>query len=269
MSTTTTAGAMAGGQVSRAEAEPPRGQDAGGAGRRGRYARRAAHGCGGRVDQLRCVGADARVAARFTRYSANNVLLLWMQAEQRGVALSQVAGYRSWQAMGRQVVKGARSFGVLAPVRRRLSADEAAQRAAAGQRPAYDANGRPAMVVRGFRIERVFRYEDTTGEPLPEAPEFGQVTGDTPPGGWDLLADLVTGHGFTLTAESEQGDTRGHTDYTQRVANVDPGYPLAERVHVLVHELDTFAAATRPAATSPGLSGRPRPSRSRSSCAPR
>src|SRR5947199_4101246 len=50
-----------------------------------------------------------RVSARFTRYSANNVLLLWMQAEQRGVTLTRVAGYRAWQSMGRQVVKGARS----------------------------------------------------------------------------------------------------------------------------------------------------------------
>jgi hypothetical protein len=50
-----------------------------------------------------------QVAARFTRYSiADNVLLLWMQAEQRGVSLSRVAGYRAWQAMGRQVVKRAR-----------------------------------------------------------------------------------------------------------------------------------------------------------------
>ena len=48
-----------------------------------------------------------RVSARFTRYSPTNVLLLWMQAEQRGVTLSRVAGYRAWQAMGRQVVKGA------------------------------------------------------------------------------------------------------------------------------------------------------------------
>ena len=52
-----------------------------------------------------------RVAARFTRYSTN-VLLLWMQAEQRGVTLSRVAGYRAWQGMGRQVVKGARSLAV-------------------------------------------------------------------------------------------------------------------------------------------------------------
>ena len=45
-----------------------------------------------------------KVSARFTRYSASNVLMLLMQAEQRGVTLSRVAGYRAWQAMGRQVV---------------------------------------------------------------------------------------------------------------------------------------------------------------------
>ncbi len=65
--------------------------------------------------------AMLRVAARFTRYSSTNALVLWMQAEQRGVALTRVAGYRAWQAMGRQVVKGARSFALMAPVRRRLT----------------------------------------------------------------------------------------------------------------------------------------------------
>jgi hypothetical protein len=121
-----------------------------------------------------------RVAARFTRYSPTNCLLLWMQAEQRGVALSRVAGYRAWKAMGRQVVKGARSFAVWAPIRRRLTVGEATECARTGQRPAFDADGRPALAVHGFRLEWVFRYEDTEGEPLPEEPEVGYVTGDTP-----------------------------------------------------------------------------------------
>lgn len=178
-----------------------------------------------------------RVAARFHRYSANNVLLLWMQAEQRGVTLTRVAGYRAWQGMGRQVVKGARSLGVLAPVRRRLSVEEATQRAAAGQRPAFDADGRAALVVRGFRIERVFRIEDTEGEPLPEAPELGTVDGDTPTGTWEMLADLVYRHGYRLTGEFEHDGARGHTDFTTRTVNIDPVHPLPERVHVLIHEL--------------------------------
>lgn len=178
-----------------------------------------------------------RVAARFTRYSPTNCLLLWMQAEQRGVTLSRVAGYRAWQAMGRQVVKGAKSLAVRAPVRRRLTVEEAAERARQGLRPAFDPDGRPAMAVRGFRLERVFRFEDTEGEPLPEAPEVGYVTGDTPAGAWEALAALVERDGFRLAAEAEDGETRGHTNYRTRTVNVDPRYDLAERVHILVHEL--------------------------------
>ena len=187
--------------------------------------------------------AMLRVAARFTRYSPNNALLLWMQAEQRGVTLTRVAGYRAWQAMGRQVVKGARSFAVMAPVCRRLTPAEAAERAQAGQHPAYDRDGRPAMVVRGFRLERVFRYEDTDGEPLPEVPEVGYVTGDTSDGAWDAIAALVEGDGYRLTAEPETGGARGHTNNTERVVNIDPGLSAAERVHVLIHELGHIRAS--------------------------
>ena len=57
-----------------------------------------------------------------------------MQTEQRGVTLSRVAGSRVWQAMGLRS-SSACSFAVLAPASRRLSAEEAAQRAASRQRP--------------------------------------------------------------------------------------------------------------------------------------
>ncbi len=191
--------------------------------------------------------AMLRVAARFTRYSPNNALLLWMQAEQRGVTLTRVAGYRAWQSLGRQVEKGARSFAVMAPVRRRLTPAEAAERAQAGQHPPYDPDGRPAMVVRGFRLERVFRYEDTDGDPVPDLPEVGYVTGDTPDGAWDAIAALTEKEGYRLTGEAETEGARGHTNYPDRVVNIDPALSPAERVHVLIHELAHIRAghATR------------------------
>ena len=84
----------------------------------------------------------------------------------------------------------------------------------------------------------MFRYEDTEGEPLPEAPEVGYVTGDTLDGAWDGLADLVARPGHQLTAEPEDdAETRGHTDFTNRIVNIDPRHDDAERAHVLVHQL--------------------------------
>jgi hypothetical protein len=92
-------------------------------------------------------------------------------------------------------------------------------------------------VVRRFRLERMFRYEDTEDEPLPERPEVGYVTGDTPDGAWDALTALVARAGYRLTGEPEPGDFRGHADYTARIVNIDPTYSTVERVHILVHEL--------------------------------
>jgi hypothetical protein len=62
----------------------------------------------------------------------------------------------------------------------------------------FDPDGRPALVVRGFRLERVFRYEDTAGEPLPERPEVGYITGATPAGAWDV-PPLVVQEGYRMT----------------------------------------------------------------------
>src|ERR671932_2053103 len=76
------------------------------------------------------------VAARFHRYSANNVLLI---AAQRPDA-TRVAGYRTWQRLGRQVRKGERGLAILAPcLYRRRSLDEDGDDAPEG-----------ARVVRGF-----------------------------------------------------------------------------------------------------------------------
>src|SRR2546423_7800577 len=59
------------------------------------------------------------VAARFHRYSANNV---WLILAQRASA-TRVAGYRAWQQMGRQVGRGERGIAILAPCVRSFETD--------------------------------------------------------------------------------------------------------------------------------------------------
>ena len=49
--------------------------------------------------------------AKFTRYSANNTLLIWVQRPDA----THVAGYRAWQKLGRQVRKGEKGIVILAP----------------------------------------------------------------------------------------------------------------------------------------------------------
>lgn len=60
------------------------------------------------------------VARRFHTYSANNVLLILSQRPEA----TRVAGYKAWQALGRQVRAGERGIAILAPCTYRTRDDE-------------------------------------------------------------------------------------------------------------------------------------------------
>src|SRR4051812_330748 len=82
--------------------------------------------------------------ARFHDYSLGNTMLI---AYQRPDA-TQVAGYRAWESMGRQVRKGEKGIAILAPVVRRVKDDENGE-----SRDVLDDSGR--KIVR-FRTVYVF-----------------------------------------------------------------------------------------------------------------
>src|SRR3954471_407767 len=58
------------------------------------------------------------VAARFHSYSPHNVLLIGIQRPDA----TQVAGYRTWQSLGRQVRHGERGIAIIAPYTARADA---------------------------------------------------------------------------------------------------------------------------------------------------
>jgi antirestriction protein ArdC len=180
-------------------------------------------------------------AARFHRYSARNMLLLLLQAEERGTEITRVAGYRAWQALGRQVRKGEKSYDVLAPIRHRLSLEEATERTEAGE-PADDSDGRPITVVRGFRIEHVFDISQTDGAPLASMPGVPYLVGDGPAGLWDAIAKLITEAGFAIIRRALAGGVRGETNYTDRIVTVGDELAPAEAAHILTHELGHIEA---------------------------
>jgi len=147
-----------------------------------------------------------------------NLLLIGAQAPQA----TRVAGFRSWQSVGRQVCKGERGIAILAPCTYRpKTTDHAEPAAPAGQEPATSDGGAAPGAggkVRSFRVVHVFALHQTDGDPLPEvAPAL--LTGQAPAGLWDDLAGQVTGYGYAL----ERGDcagANGYTDPTRRVVRV-------------------------------------------------
>ena len=158
-------------------------------------------------------------ASRFHRYSANNVFLIMMQRPEA----TRVAGYKTWQSLGRQVRKGEHGIRILAPCkyRRTDTADDGSEVTYVG--------------IRGFTTTAVFDVSQTNGEELPDvAPTL--LDGEGVAGLWDALAAQVKEQGYTL----ERGDcsgVNGYTDHSVKTVRVRDDVSEAQAAKTLCHEL--------------------------------
>jgi antirestriction protein ArdC len=164
--------------------------------------------------------------AKFPRYSVNNMLLILAQKPDA----ERCAGLRTWNRLGRRVLKGEHAISILAPViGRRGHAD-----AVRGTRPddeSKEKDGDWDDIVVGFRGARIFDISQTDGAPVPS---FASVAGD--PGPYtDRLAAFATAKGIKL-------------EYSRRIAPalgacigdtivLLPDLPPAEHLSTLAHEL--------------------------------
>jgi antirestriction protein ArdC len=161
-------------------------------------------------------------AGRFHHYSANNVLLIMAQCIERGIEAHYVAGYRTWQALGRQVRRGEKGLAVLAPCKYRTIDEE---------------TGEETWQVRGFRVEHVFADSQCDGEgDLPTRPAPQLLTGDGPEGLWDAIVAMLSERGYRVERQ-RYGSENGRTDYAARLVTIAPDLESAAACKTLVHEL--------------------------------
>ena len=103
-------------------------------------------------------------AANFHRYSANNTLLVLLQRPDA----TRVAGYRRWQELGRQVMRGEEGLKILAPLFRSVEDEE---------------SGEKARVLCSFKVVKVFDVSQTDplpgAESMPEKPRPRALRGDS------------------------------------------------------------------------------------------
>ena len=167
-------------------------------------------------------------AAKFHQYSMNNQLLIWRQRPDA----TAVAGYRAWQALGRQVRRGETGIRVLAPVTRRtpkLTAD--------GQ-PVLGPDGKPQLGIAIVNVKpvSVFDVSQTDGDPLPTHPYTPELLrGAAPSGAWDKLQQFVENLGYRVTRGDCHG-ANGFTHFTNREIRVRADVDDAQAFRTLVHE---------------------------------
>jgi antirestriction protein ArdC len=153
--------------------------------------------------------------ARFHTYSFGNVMLIMAQCPEA----TQVAGFRTWQGLGRQVRRGEHGLRILAPMSWKRTDDD----------------GTEHKGIRGFRGVAVFDISQTDGEPLPAHP--CQLLTDTDDSGlFDRLAKVAVGLGFSVTDERLTGPN-GYTDHSERRIVIAEGRSPLQRAKTLAHEL--------------------------------
>ncbi len=101
--------------------------------------------------------AYLQTMSRFHRYSFANALLIHAQNPEA----TRVAGYRTWQSLGRQVRTGEKAIKIFVPFKKKREDPD---------------TGEADWRVTGFGIGNVFDVASTDGEPLPERPPLIEST---------------------------------------------------------------------------------------------
>jgi len=155
-----------------------------------------------------------KAIGRFHRYSLYNVMLI---ASQKPDA-SYVAGFRTWNQLGRFVKKGEKGIVILAPiVRRKAEIEEDRDEVSAS--------------VSGFRAAYVFDVSQTDGQ---ELPQVGMVQGD-PREYRERLRSFADAQGISVEYSSEIAPARGTS--SGGCIKLLPGQSEAEEFSTLAHEL--------------------------------
>jgi antirestriction protein ArdC len=163
--------------------------------------------------------AYLRFVAAFRVYSLNNVLLIAAQCPHA----TRVAGYRTWQRLGRQVRKGEKAIKILGYATKKITKTD----------PDTGEETEDRLVR--YPVLSVFDIAQTDGDPIPTG-EYQLPTGDGPDGALDQLTSWLKAEGWTLRELPLADGCEGYTDHTKRVIATDAHLDQAARLVVLLHE---------------------------------
>ena len=167
------------------------------------------------VEYLKAMG-------KFHNYSLGNAILINFQCPKA----TRVAGYRTWQKLGRYVRRNEKGIAIMAPIVRRrnvMDTNDEIQKS--------EASEEAAEVLVTFKTAYVFDVSQTKGKPLAE---FARVQGD-PADYTERLKEYVAEQGITIEYSSNIGLAEGVS--CGGVIKVKNGLSAAEEFSVLVHEL--------------------------------
>jgi len=154
--------------------------------------------------------------SRFYTYSAHNCALIAMQRPDA----TRVAGYRAWQALGRQVKKGAKGIAILCPAPIKGKTEQ----------------GDDAVIALRFRTGWVFDQADTDGADLP-ALTVHAVAGDRYDALLRQLIQIAERGGLSVTFKPRLIQNANGVSYGDGRIDLKEGNPAGNLCKTLIHEM--------------------------------
>lgn len=160
-----------------------------------------------------------KTMGKFHNYSLGNAILIGFQKPNA----TKVAGFRTWQKLGRHVKRNEKGIAIMSPIlwskKVTLADDE------------EDKQERKEETVLSFKTAYVFDISQTDGKPLPE---FARVNGDP--------SVYIEGLRYYITSKDivlEYSDAIGTADGVSAggLIKLKKGLTAAEELSVLTHEL--------------------------------
>ena len=172
-----------------------------------------------------------KAMGRFHNYSLGNAILIGFQRPDA----TRVAGFRTWQKLGRYVKKGEHGIAIMMPIvwrRKTIHADT--------EEGKQDREEETALA---FKTAYVFDISQTNGKPLPE---FARAQGD--PGAYtERLERFISGRGIKVERSNlriAEGISIGGTILLK--ASLAPADEFSVLVHETAHEMLHQDPANRP-----------------------
>ena len=173
--------------------------------------------------------------AKFHHYSFGNALLILFQCPHA----TNVAGYGTWELLGRHVKYGEKGIMILAPCNFRASLEREKIDPLTGQ-ALLGPDGNPLtekvkISPNRFKIAHVFDLSQTEGRELPQI-GVSELTGDVSDytGIYDRLTAISP---LPVVQEDFQRTAKGYTSFMENRIVVKPGMSQVQTIKTLVHEI--------------------------------
>ena len=167
-----------------------------------------------------------KFSKNFHNYSFNNIVLIYSQMEDA----TRVAGFKTWQGMGRKLKKGAKGIQIIYPIKRKYTEK------IEGQSTMLDDNKEKAesktIEYFTYRPTYVFDISQTVGEPMPL--EDKRLKSDSMKEFFDFLKSFSP---YPIIEEQLYGTTQGYWSLKNKHIVLRKDLSIDDKVATLLHEL--------------------------------